>query len=38
MPTQKGGTWSASTVRAIIFNESYIGSKVWNKQDLSNQG
>lgn len=38
VPTQKGGTWSASTIRAIIFNESYIGSKVWNKQDYQTKG
>jgi DNA invertase Pin-like site-specific DNA recombinase len=38
VPTQKGGTWSASTIRAIIFNESYIGRKVWNKQDYQTKG
>lgn len=38
VPTQKGGQWSASTIRAIIFNESYIGRKVWNKQDYQVKG
>ncbi|MFD1773885.1 recombinase family protein [Paenibacillus rhizophilus] len=38
IPTQKGRTWSASTIRAIIFNEAYIGSKVWNKQDYQTKG
>lgn len=38
IPTQKGGTWSASTIRAIIYNESYIGRKVWNKQDYQTRG
>ncbi|MBR8661809.1 recombinase family protein [Brevibacillus sp. NL20B1] len=38
VPTQKGGKWSASTIRAIIFNESYIGRKVWNKQDYQTKG
>lgn len=38
VPTQKGGTWSGSTIRAIIFNESYIGRKVWNKQDYQTKG
>lgn len=38
VPTQKGGQWSASTIRAIIFNESYIGRKVWNKQDYQTKG
>lgn len=38
VPAQKGGQWSASTIRAIIFNESYIGRKVWNKQDYQTKG
>jgi site-specific DNA recombinase len=38
VPTQKGGKWSASTIRAIIFNESYVGRKVWNKQDYQTKG
>lgn len=38
VPTQKGGKWSASTIRAIIFNEAYIGRKVWNKQDYQTRG
>jgi len=38
IPAQKGGKWSASTIRAIIFNESYIGRKVWNKQDYQTKG
>jgi site-specific DNA recombinase len=38
VPTQKGGQWSASTIRAIIFNESYIGRKIWNKQDYQTKG
>ncbi|MDO3411492.1 recombinase family protein [Saccharibacillus sp. CPCC 101409] len=38
VPTQKGGTWSTSTIRAIIFNETYIGRKVWNKQDYQTKG
>jgi site-specific DNA recombinase len=38
VPTQKGGQWSASTIRAIIFNESYIGRKCWNKQDYQTKG
>lgn len=38
IPSQKGGTWSASTIRAIIYNESYIGRKVWNKQDYQTKG
>lgn len=38
IPTQKGGQWSASTIRAIIFNESYIGRKCWNKQDYQAVG
>lgn len=38
VPSQKGGTWSASTIRAIIYNESYIGRKVWNKQDYQTKG
>lgn len=31
VPTQKGGKWSASTIRAIIFNESYIGCECQSK-------
>ncbi|WP_172198100.1 recombinase family protein [Saccharibacillus qingshengii] len=38
IPTQKGGTWSASTIRAIIFNESYMGRRCWNKQDYQTKG
>lgn len=38
VPTQKGGQWSASTIRAIIHNESYIGRKIWNKQDYQTKG
>lgn len=38
VPTQKGGQWSASTIRAIIFNESYIGRRCWNKQDYQTSG
>lgn len=38
LPTQKGGLWSASTIRAIIYNESNIGSKIWNKQDYQTKG
>lgn len=38
IPTQKGSLWSASTIRAIIYNESYVGSKVWNKQDYQTKG
>ena len=38
IPSQKGGTWSASTIRTIIYNESYIGRKVWNKQDYQTKG
>lgn len=38
VPTQKGGQWSASTIRAIIFNEAYIGRKCWNKQDYQTKG
>lgn len=38
IPAQKGGKWSASTIRAIIFNEAYIGRKVWNKQDYQTKG
>lgn len=38
VPTLKGGKWSASTIRAIIFNESYIGRRVWNKQDYQTKG
>ncbi|QNK57439.1 recombinase family protein [Paenibacillus sp. PAMC21692] len=38
IPAQKGGKWSASTIRAIIYNESYIGRKVWNKQDYQTKG
>ncbi|WP_342410322.1 recombinase family protein [Paenibacillus sp. FSL R10-2778] len=29
--TEKVGTWSVSTICAIIFNESYIGSKIITK-------
>lgn len=38
VPTQKGGTWSASTIRAFVYNESYIGRKCWNKQDYQTKG
>lgn len=38
VPTQKGGQWSASTIRAFIFNESYVGRKIWNKQDYQTKG
>jgi len=38
VPTQKGGQWSASTIRAIIHNESYLGRKIWNKQDYQTKG
>jgi site-specific DNA recombinase len=38
IPSQKGGTWASTTIRAIIFNESYIGRKVWNKQDYQTKG
>jgi site-specific DNA recombinase len=38
IPSQKGGTWSASTIRAIIFNEVYIGRRCWNKQDYQTPG
>lgn len=38
IPTQKGGQWSASTIRAIIFNEAYIGRRCWNKQDYQTKG
>lgn len=38
VPTQKGGQWSASTIRAFIFNESYVGRKIWNKQDYQIKG
>lgn len=38
IPTSKGSLWSASTIRAIVYNESYMGSKVWNKQDNQTKG
>lgn len=38
IPSQKGGTWSSSTIRAIIFNESYFGRRCWNKQDYQTSG
>ncbi|MDN4080089.1 recombinase family protein [Paenibacillus polymyxa] len=38
VPTQKGGKWSATTVRSMIHNESYIGRKIWNKQDYQTRG
>lgn len=38
VPTQKGGKWSATTVRAMIHNESYLGRKIWNKQDYQTKG
>ncbi|GGG05518.1 recombinase family protein [Paenibacillus abyssi] len=38
VPTQKGHTWSTSTIRAIIHNESYIGRRVWNKQEYQTKG
>lgn len=38
IPAQKGGKWSASTIRAIIYNESYFGRKIWNKQDYQTKG
>lgn len=38
VPTQKGGKWSASTIQAMIHNESYIGRRVWNKQDYQTKG
>lgn len=38
VPTQKGGQWSASTIRAIIFNEAYIGRRCWNKQEYQTKG
>lgn len=38
VPTQKGGQWSATTIRAMIHNESYIGRKIWNKQDYQTKG
>lgn len=36
--SQKGGTWSSSTIRAIIFNEAYVGRRCWNKQDYQTKG
>lgn len=38
VPTFKGGKWAASTVRAILFNETYIGRRLWNKQDYQTPG
>ncbi|TBL69781.1 recombinase family protein [Paenibacillus thalictri] len=38
VPTQKGRMWSTSTIRAIIHNESYIGRRVWNKQEYQTKG
>jgi len=38
IPAQKGGKWSASTIRAIIYNEAYIGRRCWNKQDYQTKG
>jgi DNA invertase Pin-like site-specific DNA recombinase len=38
IPSQKGGTWSSSTIRAIIFNEAYIGRRCWNKQEYQTKG
>lgn len=38
VPTTKGGKWAASTVRAILFNEAYIGRRLWNKQDYQTPG
>ncbi|RAV02722.1 recombinase family protein [Paenibacillus sp. YN15] len=38
VPTQKGGQWSASTIRAIIYNEAYIGRRCWNKQEYQTKG
>ncbi|MEK4205015.1 MULTISPECIES: recombinase family protein [Paenibacillus] len=38
VPTQKGGKWSASTIQAIIHNESYLGRRIWNKQDYQTKG
>ncbi|WP_234340278.1 recombinase family protein [Gorillibacterium timonense] len=31
-------SYSASTFRVIIHNESYIGRKIWNKQDYQTTG
>lgn len=38
IPSQKGGTWSSSTIRAFIFNEAYVGRRCWNKQDYQTKG
>jgi len=38
VPTQKGGKWSASTIQSMIHNESYIGRRIWNKQDYQTKG
>ncbi|GGH68719.1 integrase [Paenibacillus silvae] len=38
IPSQKGGTWASSTIRAIIFNEAYVGRRCWNKQDYQTKG
>ncbi|MEK3726211.1 recombinase family protein [Paenibacillus sp. FSL H8-0034] len=38
IPSQKGGKWSATTIRAMIFNEAYVGRRCWNKQDYQVKG
>ncbi|MGG2197856.1 recombinase family protein [Paenibacillus validus] len=38
VPTQKGGQWSASTIRAIVYNEAYLGRRCWNKQEYQTKG
>ena len=31
VPTKKGGKWTASTVRGMIYNEKYVGDVIFQK-------
>lgn len=35
IPAPRGGTWTASCVRAILLNPVYYGAYVWNRRTLS---
>jgi len=35
IPAPRGGTWTASCIRAILLNPVYYGAYVWNRRTLS---
>ena len=31
IPSSRGGTWSPSAIREMLYNETYLGHRVWNR-------